>query len=227
MKKLIYLFLAFPLFMGAQDLYWYDVMLEIPRETRESAETLIKDYYSNIDIPSDVNLSFSRIPLKGENVEATHMLSMFSTSAQSLANFRGSLSGEKWNIYTSGMQGLANVTSSMAGNVLVGMNYDKAGPLGQVWIFKVHAKDTGKFVEAFAKLMKTFKPTGLIANGQFTHGNSDGESMFVYGTSKDLTEAFSTGPTNKKEADAFQTFFNEISFAEFSQSQTRVLIKQF
>ena len=211
----------------AQDLYWYDVMLEIPRETRESAETLIKDYYSNIDIPSDVNLSFSRIPLKGENVEATHMLSMFSTSAESLANFRGSLSGEKWNIYTSGMQGLANVTSSMAGNVLVGMNYDKAGSLGQVWLFKVHAKDRQKFVSAFSKLMKIIEPKGLIACGQITHGNSNGESMFIYSTSESLIEAISSSPSNKKEADAFQNFFDEISFADLSQSFTRSLIKEF
>ena len=227
MKKLVYLFLVLPFFINAQELFWYDVMVEIPRETRKSAETLIQDYYSSIDIPSDVSLSFSRIPLKGENVRATHILSMFSTSAKSLADFRGSLSGEKWNIYTSGMQGLVNVTRHLAGNVMVGMNYENPGPLGQVWIFKVHAKDRGKFISAFSKLMKSIKPTGLIANGSITHGNSNGESMFVYGTSEDLTEAFSNGPKNKKEADAFQTFFNEISFAEFSQSFTRVLIKEF
>ena len=227
MKKLFYLLIALPLTVGAQELYWYDVFFEIPRETRDSAITLIDDYYSSIEIPSDVSLSFSSIPLKGENFKATHMLSMFSTSAESLANFRSSLSGEKWKIYTSGMQGLVSGVRAAAGNGLMSVNLDKLGPIGQVWIFKVHFKDVENFTTAFAKLMKNFNPPGAIVTGQFTHGNSDGESMFIYGTSNDLAEAFSGGPSTKKEMEAAQIFFNEIGSAEFSQSFTRVLIKEF
>ena len=227
MKKLIYLFLVLPLTLGAQELYWYDVFLEIPRENRDSAITLIDDFYSSIEIPSDVSIAFSSIPLKGENFNATHMLSMFSTSAASLANFRNSLTGEKWKIYTSGMQGLISDVRAVDGNGLMSVNLDKLGPIGQVWIFKVHFKDVGKFTSAFAKLMKSFNPTGALVTGQFTHGNSNGESMFIYGTSNDLAEAFSGGPSTKKEMEAAQTFFNEIGSAEFSQSFTRVLIKKF
>ena len=43
------------------------------------------------------------------------------------------------------------------------MNLDKVGPIGQAWIFKVHAKDNVKFIAAFSKLMKTFKPNGFVA----------------------------------------------------------------
>ena len=44
---------------------------------------------------------------------------------------------------------------------------------------------------------------------------------------KTLNEAFTGGPKNKKEADAMQTFFDEIHFAEFSQRNTRVHITQY
>lgn len=227
MKKLIYLFLLLPIFINAQDLYWLDVMVEIPRENQPTATTLINEYYSSINIPSDISISFSSIPFKGVDIKATHILSMFSPSAESLANFWASLGkGDRWNMYSAGMRGKVK-PRGLAGNVLVGMNYDKAGSLGQVWLFKVHAKDRQKFVSAFSKLMKIIEPKGLIACGQITHGNSNGESMFIYSTSESLIEAISSSPSNKKEADAFQNFFDEISFADLSQSFTRSLIKEF
>jgi hypothetical protein len=100
------------------------------------------------------------------------------------------------------MQGLVSGVRAAAGNGLMSVNLDKLGPIGQVWIFKVHFKDVGKFTKAFAKLMKSFSPPGAIVTGQFTQGNSDGESMFIYGTSNDLAEAFSGGPSTKKEMEA-------------------------
>ena len=51
--------------------------------------------------------------------------------------------------------------------------------------------------------------------------------MFIYATSSNLNEAFAGGPKNKKEADAIQTFFNEIDFAELSKTHTRVEITQY
>ena len=48
MKKLLILLFLLPLFASAQNLYWYDVLFDIPNENRASAETLINDYYSNI-----------------------------------------------------------------------------------------------------------------------------------------------------------------------------------
>ena len=144
--------------------------------------------------------------------KGTHILNMFSSSSESLANFRGTLTGEKWNLYTSGLRGKIRGVRAVAGNALAYTNIDKVGPIGQAWLFKVHAKDNIKFVNAFNKLLKTMKPNGFLATGQFTHGTDDGESTFVYGTSEDLNEAFSGGPSNNKEAQALQTFFEEIHY---------------
>jgi len=227
MKKLFLLLFLIPFLSSAQTLYWYDVLLDIPNENRESAEALINDYYSNIEIPSDLSISLSRIPLKGNDFKGTHILNMFSSSSESLANFRNSLKGEKWNLYTTGLRGKIKSIRAIAGNALAYTNIDKVGPIGQAWLFKVHAKDNIKFVNAFNKLLKTMKPNGFLATGQFTHGTDDGESIFVYGTSEDLNEAFSGGPSNNKEAQALQTFFEEIHFAEYSQTFTRVLVKQY
>ena len=216
-----------PLLGFSQQLFWYDVYLEVEPENVSAVTALVNDFYTAVEKPSDLSVSFSRIPLKGEDFKATHMISMFSPSSQSLANFRNSLSGKEWDIYTTGMRGKVKNIRADAGNVLSHVNLDKVGPIGQGWTFKVHSKDASKFVAAFTKLMKTFKPNGFAATGQLTHGTSNGESMFIYATSSNLNEAFTGGPKNKKEADAMQTFFEEIHFAEFSQSNTRVLITQF
>tara|TARA_X000001036_G_C20522381_1_gene742653 strand:+ start:40 stop:723 length:684 start_codon:yes stop_codon:yes gene_type:complete len=227
MKKILLIIFIIPLFGFSQQLYWYDVFFEIQGGSANAVTTLVNDYYSNVERPSDLAISFSRIPLKGEGFTSTHMLSMFSPSSKSLADFRSSLKGEKWDLYTSGMRGKVKSIRAEAGNVLSHVNLDKVGPIGQAWHFKVHAKDTGKFVAAFTKLMKTFKPNGFVGTGQLTHGSSNGESMFIYATSSNLNEAFAGGPKNKKEADAMQTFFNEIDFAEFSGTNTRVEITQY
>jgi hypothetical protein len=227
MKKLFLLTFVIPFLGFSQQLFWYDVFLEVESENVSAVATLVNDFYSTIEKPSDLSVSFSSIPLKGEGFNATHMISMFSSSAQTLADFRNSLNGEKWDIYTTGMRGKVESIRADAGNVLSHVNLDKVGPIGQAWAFKVHSKDTGKFVAAFTKLMKTFKPTGFAATGQLTHGTSNGETMFIYTTSSNLNEAFTGGPKNKKEADAMQAFFDEIHFAEFTQSNTRVQITQF
>ena len=227
MKKLFLLTFVIPFLGFSQQLFWYDVFLEVESENVSAVATLVNDFYSTIEKPSDLSVSFSRIPLKGEGFNPTHMLSMFSPSSKSLADFRSSLKGEKWDLYTSGMRGKVKSIRAEAGNVLSHVNLDKVGPIGQAWHFKVHAKDTGKFVAAFTKLMKTFKPNGFAGTGQLTHGSSNGESMFIYATSSNLNEAFAGGPKNKKEADAIQTFFNEIDFAEFSGTNTRVEITQY
>ena len=227
MKKILLIVLIIPFFGFSQQLYWYDVFFEIQGGSADPVTTLVNDYYSTVERPSDLAISFSRIPLKGEGFSATHMLSMFSPSSKSLADFRSSLKGEKWDLYTSGMRGKVKSIRAEAGNVLSHVNLDKVGPIGQAWHFKVHSKDTGKFVAAFTKLMKTFKPNGFAGTGQLTHGSSNGESMFIYATSSNLNEAFAGGPKNKKEADAIQTFFNETDFAEFSGTNTRVEITQY
>ena len=227
MKKLFLLLFAIPFIGFSQQLFWYDVFLQVDLPDVNEVSILVNDFYSNVEKPTDVSVSFSSIPLRGEGFEATHMLSMLSPSSQSLADFRNSLKGKKWDTYIAGMRGKLKSVRAEAGNVLSHVNIDQIGPIGQAWIFKVHAKDVGKFVMAFEKLMKTFKPNGFAATGQITHGTSEGENVFIYATSANLNEAFGGGPTNKKEAEAMQTFFNETAFAEFTQSNTRVEITQF
>ncbi len=227
MKKILLFFLVLPFFGFSQDLYWYDVFFELEPGNADEVTTLVDSYYSSIDIPDDVSVSFSRIPMRGEGSNATHLLSMFSASSESLANFRNSLKGDNWDLYISGMTGKVKGVRTEAGNVLSHVNLDKIGPIGQAWMFKVHAKDTGKFVEAFSELMKTFEPNGLAATGQLTHGANNGESMFIYATSSNLNEALASKPKNKKEAKALQDFFEEIAFAEFSQTNTRVEISKY
>ena len=79
----------------SQQLFWYDVFLEVESENVSAVATLVNDFYSTIEKPSDLSVSFSRIPLKGEGFNATHMISMFSRSAQTLADFRNSLKRRK------------------------------------------------------------------------------------------------------------------------------------
>ena len=139
MKKLLTIIFLVPFFGLSQQLFWYDVFFEVEGGNSNSVSKLVNDFYSTVDKPSDLSISFSRIPLKGENFKATHMLSMFSPSSISLANFRNSLKGDKWDLYTSGMRGKINSIRAVAGNVLSHVNLDKVGPIGQAWLFKLHA----------------------------------------------------------------------------------------
>tara|TARA_B100000575_G_scaffold201426_1_gene163204 strand:- start:314 stop:685 length:372 start_codon:yes stop_codon:yes gene_type:complete len=118
-----------------------------------------------------------------------------------------------------------NSARRSAGVGLVNLNLDKQHPIGQAWLFKV--KDQPGFAASFGKLMKSFKVPGLVSMGQLVHGSDNGENIYVYATYPDLESAFKFGPDNKKEQEAFATFQNEISNSTYSQTFTRVLIKQF
>ena len=75
--------------------------------------------------------------------------------------------------------------------------------------------------------MKSTKTPGLVSMGQIVHGSDNGENMYIYLTYPDLESAFKFGPDSKKEQEAFASFQKEISSADYSQTFTRVLIKQF
>ena len=69
---------------------------------------------------------------------------------------------------------------------------------------------------------------GFSGTGQITHGVSDGESHFIYATYDDLNSAFTFGPKNDAEANAFTEFFNVTGdISEFTQSWTRVKINDY
>ena len=75
--------------------------------------------------------------------------------------------------------------------------------------------------------MKSYKSHVILSMGQIVHGSDNGENMYIYLTYPDLESAFKFGPDNKKEQEAFAAFQKEISSADYSQTFTRVLIKQF
>ena len=226
MKKLLLLFSLLLSINGfSQNIYWFDVIIDVDGGNASNVAELVTDYYSSIKIPEDVSVSFSSIAMKGNNFKGTHILSMFSQSAKSLADFRGSLKGPKWSLYISNMGKYVNSARRSAGVGLVNLNLDKQHPIGQAWLFKV--KDQPGFAASFGKLMKSFKVPGLVSMGQLVHGSDNGENIYVYATYPDLESAFKFGPDNKKEQEAFATFQNEISNSTYSQTFTRVLIKQF
>ncbi|MAW08745.1 MAG: hypothetical protein CBD60_00320 [Flavobacteriaceae bacterium TMED200] len=226
MKKLLLLFSLFISFtIFSQNIYWLDVTIDVDGGNASSVAELVTAYYSSIKIPEDVSVSFSSIAMKGNSFKGTHILSMFSQSAKSLADFRASLKGPKWDLYISKMGKYVNSARRGAGVGLLNFNLDKPQPIGQAWIFKV--KNQPSFVASFGKLMKSTKTPGLVSMGQIVHGSDNGENMYIYLTYPDLESAFKFGPDSKKEQEAFATFQKEISSADYSQTFTRVLIKQF
>ena len=226
MKKLLLLFSLLLSINGfSQNIYWFDVIIDVDGGNASNVAKLVTDYYSSIKIPEDVSVSFSSIAMKGNNFKGTHILSMFSQSAKSLADFRGSLKGPKWSLYISNMGKYVNSARRSAGVGLLNFNLDKPEQIGQAWVFKV--KNQPSFAAAFGKLMKSSKPLGLVSMGQIVHGSDNGENMYIYLTYPDLASAFKFGPDNKKEQEAFAIFQKEISNSTYSQTFTRVLIKQF
>ncbi len=226
MKKLLLLFSLLMSFNSlCQNIYWYDVIIDVDGEDAANVAELVTDYYSSIDIPEDVSISFSGIRMKGNNFKGTHILSMFSTTAKSLANFISSFDGPSRDLYISKIRKYIKSSRRASGVGLLNFNLDKPQPIGQVWVFKV--KNQPSFAASFGKLMKSTKTPGLVSMGQIIHGSDNGENMYIYLTYPDLESAFKFGPDNKKEQEAFATFQKEISSADYSQTFTRVLIKQF
>tara|TARA_A100001015_G_scaffold303510_1_gene393273 strand:- start:136 stop:783 length:648 start_codon:yes stop_codon:yes gene_type:complete len=209
----------------SQNIYWYDVIIDVDGEDAANVAELVTDYYSSIDIPEDVSISFSGIRMKGNNFKGTHILSMFSTTAKSLANFISSFDGPSRDLYISKIRKYIKSSRRASGVGLLNFNLDKPQPIGQVWVFKV--KNQPSFAASFGKLMKSTKTPGLVSMGQIVHGSDNGENMYIYLSYPDLESAFKFGPDNKKEQEAFATFQKEISSADYSQTFTRVLIKQF
>ena len=229
MKKYIYILtIFFSISLSAQELFWYDVLLEVEGEDVTEFEKTVDAYYSSVDFPEDVTMTFSSIGLKGQGFEETHILSFVSPSSQSLANLRASLSGEKWENYLDLVRPFVDNVRVSAGNASKVFNAEEFYPIGQVWSFKVKSKFIPQFTQAFEKLMQTFDAPGFVGLANVTHGISNGENLLIYGTYPDLNSAFTFGPKNEAEAGAFAEFFNvtgEIS--EFTQSWTRVKINDY
>ena len=229
MKKYIYILsILFSISLSSQELYWYDVILEVDGTNSDEFEDTVDTYYSSVDFPVGVNMSFSSINLKGQNFKETHILSFVSPSSQSLANRRACLSGEKWENYLDLVGPFGENVRVSAGNATQVYNAEQFYPIGQVWSFKVKSKHVLQFSQAFAKLMQTFEAPGFVGLANVTHGISNGENLLIYGTYPNLNSAFTFGPKNENEVKAFSVFNDLVGdISEFTQSWTRVLIKSY
>ena len=229
MKKYIFIVaLLFSFSASSQDLYWYDVLLDVKIENAKDFEKAVDDYYSSVDFPEGVSMTLSNIAMKGEGFKETHILSFVSPSSQSLADLRSSLTGKKWDAYIDVVRPFLNSARTAVGNASNLYNEDQFNPIGQAWCFKVDSKNIPSFTAGFAKLMETFNFPGFVGLAQVTHGLSNGENVIIYGTYGTLNEAFTFGPKTEAEAAAFAEFGELTSgISEFTQTWTRVRIKEY
>ena len=230
MKKSILLFtLLLSSFAFCQNVFWYNVMLEVDSKNASNVASLVDSFYSNHPKASDVTVEFSSIPLKGSSERATHLISITSKSSKSLADFRNSLKGNLWDLYISKMQNYVKSSYAIAGKDLINNNSETKYPIGQAWVLKdVKNLELNSLVKAFGKLIKSAKFDGFVGMGQIVHGTDNGENVYIYGTYSDLNAALDSGPQSKKDAEAFAEFFSVLDkSAEYSKTFTRVLIKRY
>ena len=212
----------------SQNVFWYDVMLEVEGKNASTVAGLVDGFYSNHEKSSDVTVEFSSIPLKGPSENATHIISIASNSPQSLADFRNSLKGKNWDLYISKMSNYVKSSRASAGKSLITNGSETNYPIGQAWVFKATNPKLPSMVEAFGKLIKSYNFDGFVGMGQIVHGTENGESVYIYGTYSNLNDAFNFGPQSKKESAAFAEFAEVFdAAAQYSKSFTRVLIKSY
>ena len=209
----------------SQNFYWYDVMLEVDSKDVSTVAGLVDGFYSSHPKPSNIKVEFSSIPLKGTSEKATHMIGITSESSQSLADYRNSLKGGDWDLYISKMSNYVKSSRAAAGRDLITNGSETSYPIGQAWVFKVKNLQLNTMVQAFGKLIKSYKFDGFVGMGQIVHGTDNGESLYIYGTYSDLNSAFNFGPQSENDTAAFAEFSKTLDTVEFSKSFTRVLIK--
>ena len=214
-------------FVFSQNVFWYDVLLEVDSKNASTVAELIDGFYSNHPKPSDVKVEFSSIQLKGGSEKATHMIGISSESSKSLANFRNSLKGSDWDLYISKMSSYVKSNRASAGKDLVTNGSKSEYPIGQAWLFKVKNSDLNSTIGAFEKFVKATQFEGHVGMGQIVHGTENGEGIYIYATYSDLDQAFNFGPRNKKEAAAFSELFTALDVSEYSKTFTRVLVKRY
>ena len=226
-KSILLLFLLVSSFVFSQNVFWYNVLLEVDSKDVSTVAGLVDDFYSNHPKPTNVNVAFSSIALKGASEKATHMIGITSESSQSLADFRNSLKGGDWDLYISKMNNYVKSNRAAAGRDLITNGSKTSYPIGQAWVFKVKNSQLNTMVQAFGKFVKSYKFDGLLAMGQIVHGTDNGESVYIYGTYSDLNSAFNFGPQNKNDGAAFAEFSKTLDAIEYSKSFTRVLVKRY
>jgi len=226
-KPILLLSLLVSSFVFSQNVFWYDVLLEVDSKNVSTVEGLVDGFYSNHTKASNVNIQFSSIPLKGASEKATHIISITSESSESLADFRNSLKGDDWDLYISKMNNYIKSSRASAGKDLITNGSETQYPIGQAWVFEVKNNQLNAIVQAFGKLTKSYKFDGFVGMGKIIHGTENGESLYIYSTYSDLNAAFNFGPQSKNDAAAFTEFSKVLDNANYSKTFTRVLIKRY
>ena len=70
MKKYIYILtILFSCSLSSQDGFWYDVLLEVEGENVNEFEKTVDGFYSSLDFPGDVTLSFLGFSLQDKDLK--------------------------------------------------------------------------------------------------------------------------------------------------------------
>ena len=185
------------------------------------------EHYSNIKITDDIEGELSTLIFKGANEKATHLISFLTKSSESLAEFKESLSGPDWDIYSAEL--LKNIESeyAFAGNETFSIFINDGSPKHTIFQARTYkVKDVTNFTNAFKKLLKTIQPHGFMGIGDVVHG-SDGENVWIFKTYADLSQTFEFGTKNDIEKTAYALFYKEISEETLDRDFTRKLITRF
>ena len=228
MKRALFIFtFLFTVSLGAQNITWQNVNLNVPFENTQAVFNLIDGFYSNIEIPEGVRVSLWSIEYKGQSEKATHILN-FAGSKESLVEFESRKLTSEWDAYLSKLNSLTNRDgfAVTAGVTLVRYNIDKwQETIAQSHQWKV--KNPIKFISAFANLMSVFgDSSGYVSIGQTTHGVENGETHYIYATYPDLISALDFGnAATQDESDAIVSWFEATRDEEYTRSVTRVMLK--
>jgi len=108
---------------------------------------LTNDYYSSIKIHEDLSPEFSTFIFKGSNEKATHLVGFSGSSAKILAEFKKSLSGPDWDLYSAELNTIVESKYSTAGNRTVGREIasKQKHTIFHGWMYKV--KDVTNFTK--------------------------------------------------------------------------------
>ena len=212
MKKLFLLLSVITLTftnLNAQDqVYWEDVHIVVEPGDAPIVLGLMDNFYSSIEMPEGTSVSLLGIFNKSEWTEATHILS-FIGSAEGLAELRDLRSGDAYTTYNNSITSVAKIVAIKQGNTLIRIPGEDTNVWSsQEWSFYV--EDQIAFGNAFAELMKSFKPSGYVSLGAYTAGER-GETHYIYANYPDYLSQLKTGPQTSKEQAAFAKFFDKIN----------------
>ena len=226
-KTYVILTTVFSLSLGAQNITWQNVNLNVPFENTQAVFNLIDGFYSNIEIPEGIRVSLWSIEYKGSNEKATHILN-FAGSKENLVKFESRKLSPEWDAYSSRLNSLTDREgfAITAGVTLVRYNLDKwQETIAQSHQWKV--KNPIKFISAFANLMSVFgDSSGYVSIGQTTHGVENGETHYIYATFPDLVAALDFGnSSSQEESNAVIEWLDATKDEEYTRSITRVMLK--